>query len=260
LLATLRDHRWQQLTFLAPDSRKPYREALDPILRWFQELQKERPSATRAEGTATRCMPAVPPKTTLADGSETPKAAPVINPRNVFLFKISFNHFYGGLIETNCTVVFPDGNYHRESIKANTSGEQKDRVFEGHLESAAVASLKTLLEASELKNSPSNRSEVHSDLARESQLTALDVLRGNTVQHLVFVSSFNARTPINEVGGRSNLGNHIADGKLLKPLQQWIKANLDDHAGATQIVRPPDRCAPINSNLHDEKALNPPAM
>src|SRR5271169_6875192 len=52
-----RDRGWQELKFSAPESRRPFQESLDPLLRWFRDLQKRPPAAVRVEGSPMRCQP-----------------------------------------------------------------------------------------------------------------------------------------------------------------------------------------------------------
>jgi hypothetical protein len=154
--AIWRDRGWQELTFPSPDSRKPFKEFLDPMLRWFVDTQKQRPSAVRVEGSPTRCMPK--PVTHLTVTVTTPSEAPrppAATPGH-YLFRTHSTHYYRARVESACTIVFADGRYHWERSNQMYGADRKDKVGDGQLGSEAIQQLKELLDSQALKDSPEN--------------------------------------------------------------------------------------------------------
>ncbi len=222
--AIWRDRGWQELTFLSPASRKPFKELIDPLLRWFQDLQKQRPGAVRVEGSPTRCMPATANRLVVNTAPETP--TPIAKPA-VYLFRISSSHAHGARVESTCTIVFADGHFHRERTGQTYGAARQDKVVDGQLDSEALQQLKVLLEAQELKDSPGDSDIDATRLMMEGDMTSLVVPRNGKVQNLLFSSSFNTIGHPKEIGGLSNLTYHIADQSVLKPLTQWMKEHTE---------------------------------
>jgi len=243
-LATLGSGGWRQIVFPSPDSRKPFRASIDPLLRWFQGVQKEHPKASRLEGTPSRC---VPPATTQLSASEASPASQQVLPTasdGGYLFRLYSRHFYRGDVESNCTVVFADGSYRREHANQEIGADRRDRIREGQLDEGKVQELKGILASTDLRNSPGNPDVGNPKFSREDALTTLSVPRERAVQSLVFSSTFNTIGSPNEVGGRSNMTYNIADEKILNPLKRWIKLNVD-HDHAPDRSEPGDECAPV---------------
>jgi hypothetical protein len=222
-----RGQAWQELLFTAPASRKPFKESLDPLMRWFQDLQKRRPAAVRVAGLPTRCqpLPAVSLSVTRTV-SEDP---------NQYLFREESTHSYRSVVDRTCTVVFGDGNYHLERSSQTRGADRQDKVLSGRVELEAIQKLKILLSSPELAASPSVRDVGDERPAGERTTTVVSIPRQSEVQNLVFSSTFNTRNNQREVGGLSNLQNHVANPKLIDPLLDWMKLYTEPHTGATEL-------------------------
>jgi len=247
-LAIWRQRGWQTLSFHNPSSRKPFKDELDPLLKWFQNLQKSRPAAVRVEGAATRCLP---PKELRVETSQTtePKVA-TASSEPKYLFRFSSSEFAHGRVEGTCTIVFPDGTYRREKrfqqvggSKADrsyggqvgsdslqvTGGSKADQNYGGHVGADSLAELKHLLDSSDLK-------KAHSDTGKEQWAgdlagSSVYIPRENETQHLVFASEFNAHIRPLDQGGMSNMAYHVAGEKVLDPLKHWMKQHTDKLEG-----------------------------
>jgi hypothetical protein len=112
-LAIWRQRGWQTLSFHNPSSRKPFKDELDPLLRWFQNLQKSRPAAVKVEGAATRCLPAKELRQETRQ-TEEPMLAPASSEAK-YLFRFYSSEVARGRVDGSCTVVFADGTYRRET-------------------------------------------------------------------------------------------------------------------------------------------------
>jgi hypothetical protein len=248
---------WRQLRFTAPESRKPYRASLDPLLNWFQELQKQLHSATKLESAPSRCAP--PPANTpsRAGSGEVEKAASDQGSHSSYLFRLYSSHYYRGNADASCTIVFANGSFHREISNQNSSPSfdtnRKDRVVDGQLDDAAVQELKEILIAPDLRNTltPPNSS----GWVREGTTTNLTIPRDNNVQDLFFSSDFN-NPNLSKVGGGQNLTYHEADEKVLQPLNRWIKQNTEKPNKGVVPSKPVNACSAASLEQIDEKSKN----
>ncbi|MFZ0479925.1 MAG: hypothetical protein WAL71_12310 [Terriglobales bacterium] len=92
-IAIDREDGWQVLTFLSSTARKPLRDSIDPLVQWFQDLQKTHPSATRVQGTPTRC--ALPSDARMIGTATATTASPAAVKSQNFLFRVKLSHVYG---------------------------------------------------------------------------------------------------------------------------------------------------------------------
>lgn len=233
-VAIWRSRGWQELMFGSPESRKPFRESVDPLLRWFEELVKTRPMATRVEGAATRCVPAAGTHVVRdsnsdqnhdSSGASNPVSPPNAPPQ--YLFRLFSSHFYAGEADTTCTIVFGDGAFHREHSNEGIESSRRNTIAEGKLDASAVQELRTILDSTDLKNIPGSAELGSSRFAAEAMVTVLTVPRENSQQTLYFSNRFNTIAAPNEIGGRSNMNYRLTDEKLLEPLQNWSRHNTN---------------------------------
>ena len=239
-LAILRERGWQQLKFLSPDSRKPYKESLDPLLRWFQTLQKERPGANKIDGSPSRCAPP-PVQVATAENPSTANGVAASTVRSAFLFRIQTLHAYGGEVESKCTVVFRDGTYRAERSRQETGANRKDEVSQGQLPNDVLNELAPILDSTDLTSRPWNPDGMPPP-SRESSLTVLSIPRESKVQNLAFSTAFRTLTSPHEIGGKSNMNYQVSDEKLLDPLKRWMKLHLDHEPFHEGTI---NNCSPI---------------
>jgi hypothetical protein len=228
-LAIRRNGGWQELVFLSPGSRRPFKESLEPLLRWFQDLQKQRPSATRVKSPRTSCMP--PPENQIvvvADSTSvnTGTAADLSG----YFFRIYSDHYYHGRVDASCTVVFGDGHFRRERGGQTYMQERRDKITEGQIEADAVRKLTEILNAPAIKDSPDN-SKDPPQWVIEGSWTKLDIPRKDRVQKLLFETTFNTINRDTDIGGKSNMDYRISDRKVLDPLTRWMKEYTDGQSG-----------------------------
>lgn len=255
-LAIWRNRGWQELTFGSPESRKPFRASLDPLLRWFEELAKTHPMSTRVEGTPTRCIPASSAQVIRAGSSDSshqdngsPEAATPVSSPNVpphYLFRLFSSHMYAGEADTTCTIVFEDGAFHKEHSEESLQSSRRNSIAEGKLDGSSVQELKTILDSTDLKNIPGSSELGNSRFAGEATVTVLTVPRENSKQTLYFSNRFNTVSAPNEVGGRSNMNYRLTDEKLLEPLQSWSKRNTNK-GGHILDKAVGNGCAPVRN-------------
>jgi hypothetical protein len=245
-LAIWRDRGWQELVFASPDSRKPFRESLDPLLRWFKEVEKDHPTAGPVDGPATRCMPAsVAQPVVNHDKVEGAGIAPAAASPDHYLFRLFSRHFYQGQADSNCTIVFGDGTFHSEHSSESWMTDRRGRISDGQLDAGAVRELRTILDSPDLKGSPGISIVGDARFASETEVTVLGIPREDKTQHLVFSDRFNTAGNPKAVGGLSNMGYRITDAKLLEPLHGWMKRYTDHNKQASEKKAVGNECAPV---------------
>ena len=240
-LAILREKGWQQLKFGSPEGRKPYKESLDPLLRWFQTLQKDRPGANKIDGSPSRCAPP-PVKVAIAEGTSSNVTESASSPRSNFLFRLQSSHFYSGDFESKCTVVFRDGKYHAERSRQERGANRKDEISEGELPNDVIDELSPILNSTDLTSRPWNPDGTPPQFAQEGTLTVLTIPREKGVQNLAFSTAFRTFTSPNEIGGKSNMNYQVSDEKLLDPLKRWMKLHLDHELFHDGTI---NNCSPV---------------
>jgi hypothetical protein len=232
-LSIWRDRGWQNLDFFSPADRRPFKESIDPLLKWFQDVVKKRPSAALVGGTPTRCLPAS--SATLSAEVKTPHPVPV-SPTSHFepgyLFRFQSTEFHAGVAERKCVVVFSDGTYRWEERTENFAGRKRGRAGTGDVDGTALQELKQVLDSPDLKNAADGTAP--HVLAQNWQGAVLDVPRDNDVQHVRLDSAFNTHGNPREAGGMSNLGYQVNSQKVLDPLKHWMKQHTSKHDGAVE--------------------------
>jgi len=239
-VAIWRQRGWQKLSFHNPSSRKPFKDELDPLLRWFQNLQKSRPAAVKVEGAATRCLPA---KELRLQTRQT--AEPMVPPNRlepVYLFHFLSFEFARGKSKMICTVVFTDGLYRREERFQPFNGSKTDRSYGGQINADSLAELKLVLDSSDLKNAQSDTGR--EQLAGDGESSAVDIPREDKTQHLRFASKFNTHIHPLDQGGMSNMAYHVADQKVLDPLKDWMRHHTDKLEGGNETGAAFNECFP----------------
>jgi hypothetical protein len=244
-----RDRGWQDLRFFAPESRKPFQESLDPLLRWFQQVQKHPPTAVRVEGPPMRCQPMrVTELVTTAESPEAARAAAGGESSVQYIFRARSIHSYQAHIDSTCIIVYGDGRYHWEHSGQSYGADRKDKLVDGHLEPEAIQKLKAVLDSPDLESSPSIRDVGNPRPASEGTFTEVHILRKGGVQNLIFATSFNPLNNKRAVGGLSNLQYHVADSELLVPLEGWMKLYTDKHPNAVERGTAGSDCAPVSAD------------
>ena len=251
LIAIRRGNAWQELHFPSPDSRKRSKESVEPLLHWFQSVQKEKPGAARVSGDPTRCMPT---RARGDSGSMRTTSSSVIHPAAQYLFRIWSSHAYRE-VESTCTVVFKDGHFHSESSHQAYLGKRRDKISEGQLDPSALEELSRILNSPELKGAPASADPGNDKpiYMQEGTATDLSIPREERVQNLRFLTAQNTIGNPLEIGGASNLGYRMPDRKLLNPLQRWMKENTDKQAHKVETDGVGNDCYPSKSTAASDK-------
>lgn len=230
VLSTYRTGHWQSLRFPSADSRKPYEQTLHPLLEFLDSMKSTKHSLLREDSARNNCNPPVP----LELRTRTTELAPN------FVLRATMTRFNGHELDSSCVVVYPKGKYHYEQETQRIgSADAKVKVFEGHVGPEELGGLTGILDDPALKTRP-NDSSAGVTMATEGEMAALTIPREGHVQQLDFRKYFS--TLRSGSGGMPIIEDNGV--KVLRPLQQWIKTNVERGASGSQGSLLPNRCKP----------------
>lgn len=225
----------QNLTFLDRESRRPFDDFINPLLRWMDVLQHHpRTSLGGFEGR-NNCMPpkkllefstrriARPPAEPESDFSlkGTSASTPAVPQKDAFLMRWEFNHVAEGTVQDTCVIVYPSGQYRMEKTTQDYHEKLRIRAFADALSDADVEGLRTLLDQPELKSS-THRNFPEGKVFREAELTTLSVSREGHVQQLSFASYFGVPGWVSNVSAGTD-----PEERIVSPLRKWLKEHVE---------------------------------
>jgi hypothetical protein len=227
----------QHLSFNSPNARKPFRAGTDPVLKWLERIQKAEHKRL-TESRASHCMP------DQINQDHPVLSSVVIPPPPVpYLMILATDHFRENKAERNSVIVYPDGHYCRENSTQAYGAQPRLQALEGSLNSTQLAELHTLLDAAELKNL---KHEASCKLAfGEGDFTVLTVPRQFTVQRVTFDHCFNVLGNRDKPGGYSGMQYVVTpEERVLDPIREWLKTNLENQTLASRSASAPVSCDP----------------
>jgi hypothetical protein len=240
IVAISRPDGVQQLVFPDPDSRKPFRASTDSLLEWFNSIQKAEHPAIGEQG-ASHCMPARftgPAEQSLAEASAAQASS--------FLMMIQRDRIADGVVERQCVVIYRNGQYRREKNSQRQGSVMKVQAVEGLLNSSQIAELRKILDFPALKNLQGKTPPMV--LFQEGEFTRLVVPRSAAIQRLSFASYFGVPPSSREAGGLSNMRYGVnTDQRLLNPLREWLKKNVDKIKTNAISTSTGTGCLPLNT-------------
>lgn len=235
LLAIRRPTGWQSLNFPTGGSRKPFRDSLDPLVKWL-ERTKQQPHPL-PNVVPSRCMPpaetAAPTSVTnAATGAESAQSSANKSQANSYLMRIVVDHYlpadlnFSSKVERTCVIVYDTRRYRMERSKQEFNSAMRTEVFRDSLSEPQLQELRQILDAPALANLK-QRTAATTTTIREGDVTNLAIPRGRDTQVLSFASFFGARTQ--EKGMRDNTRVSVdEDVQFIKPVRKWIRANIED--------------------------------
>jgi len=263
LLAVNRPTGWQSLNFPTGKSRKPYKNSLDPLVKWLdRNMQQQNPLPPQAPG---RCMPTSPNSNSTqstaeakAPGLEAPTTDSTTQAaKNPYLLRIIEDHIMadtssttsgawqqniGQKMERTCMIVYQSGRYRMEKSKQELNAPLRTEVFHDALSEGQIKELRQILDAPDLANLQHQTTSVGLTV-KEGETVNLVVPRGASTQKLSFASYFGVRTQ--EVGLKDNLHTGVdAELPIIKPLRNWLKTNVESRKAGMEKNSPSTTCIP----------------
>jgi hypothetical protein len=249
LLSVLRPGSWQNLTFSSPDTRAPFHQSMDYLVKWLHDLPKAPHVAIGEDEGVKNCNPpsSIQLKTRSSAGATpltspaSPRSTPTVPaPLPKFTLRLQRSKLDSGNGENFCVVVFPQGNYRSEVKKQSIKSKDFTlQVFEGVLDADEIKSLHQILDDPALQSRQSEDPPTSISTSR-AEFTTLAVPRGDRVQVLSFQKWFDQMG----LGAGRSPGTYDNGTKLLKPLNAWLKANIEAHEQIPIANATETRCSP----------------
>ena len=246
ILEIHRPGSWQQLFFRDSASREPFRDAIDPLLKWLDSVNKRKvPELSEAAGR-NNCLPSSKLEFSLRKAD--PPAQPVTSPlpaanvpparQETYALQMFDNRVVNYRTEATCLLVSPSGAYHLVKQSKSYDKGLTSAVLDGALTPIGLVSLRAVLDAPDLMNQPEENLGHEVILTSDSYFTRLAIPRGEKVQKIAAWKSYRI---INHTLSRS-VEDHGT--KLLAPLREWLKANINEKSAIPASNPPNPRCIP----------------
>ncbi len=247
----IRPGYWQQFLFPDSASREPFRDVMDPLLKWLDVVNKRKAKELSEEAGRNNCLP--PSKTEFAQRNpaqpsspqrkqSVTSAAPPANapapPHATYTLQMFDDRMVNYRPEVTCLLVSASGAYHLVKQSKNYHKSLSSAVLDGTLAPPQLASLRAILDAPDLVNQPEENQDVEVVMTRDSYLTHLAIPRGGTVQKIAAWKSYRI---LNQTMS-SSVEDHGT--KLLAPLRQWLKINIAEKSAVPTPIPPNPRCLP----------------
>jgi hypothetical protein len=232
-----RPGEWQNLKFSSLESRKPYQQSLDRLLKLLDELGNVKGRHLTEDSGRNNCLPQADIK--LQD--RTPHAAPAIPavpPSQTLLLRYVAEQTGGRKIQKECTVIYADQRFHTERMTQYAGQNQpQSSIFEDAIPSEAIGTLRQLLDDPRLRDKKTGEPP-SGVVISELSWFSLDIQRGDQTQRLSFWKYQSAFG----VGSAGITDYHDNGVGLLKPLQHWLQANIDQKKLAPLANAHPNSC------------------
>ena len=260
LLAVNRPNGWQSLNLPTGKSRKPFRNSVDPLVKWL-ERSMQQPHPLPPNTPTSRCMPPQEGSAqTSAEkaGLEGPTATSTTQAaKNPYLLRIVEDHYLADTtktasgvwqqninrkVERTCIILYQSGRYRMEKSRQEFNAPMRTEVHRDSINDTQSQELQQLLNAPDLVKLQHQTAAVGLTI-KEGEAINLVIPRGTTTQKLSFASYFGVRTQ--EVGLRDNLHTGVdAELPIVKPLRNWLKTNIENKKTAVEKNAPSTTCIP----------------
>jgi hypothetical protein len=200
-----RDHHRQDLSFYSRQSQQPYRDSLEPLIRWLNNLHKLPHREISEEEGKNNCLPQtkialkkrtpaqlepgdkVSPALTSARPAAAPKQPePVPALLRVFSYRMTSAAAY-----QRCILITANGDYRTEEREQKLGSPQVDtQIIGGKITQEEISQLQRLL-ASPALEEIRHRASTHLVLPMSGEMLNLKIYRTSGVQDVVLSSTFN---------------------------------------------------------------------
>ena len=244
-ISTFREGALQQLAFPNPETRKPFRAALDPLLKWLEAVQKAQ-HIRLPESAANRCLPGAPiTEAKPHSGNSNPPSPPHPGKSLIYLVRMMTDRAFNGTVSRTCIVVTQSGQYRMERVNHDVRGSHEARVFEDSVSTPDLENLRILLENPALVGLKSQPS-IPFVPSLEAGVTILTIPRAGTIQQLFFTSHFNGLGHVKEPGGTSNMQYGVEkDAETVQPLRDWMRDTIEKNAHTPVKDSFPNDCTSV---------------
>jgi hypothetical protein len=208
----------QDLVFLDPESRKPFRDSLSPIVDWLSQVKKQQHTEIASEN-ANRCFP----------GQDVTAPPAWVPPNGKYLVFLDKDHLGGGVVERSCVVVYTDGKFRAERTVGRYFSYLRTQSVEGRLGETQVADLRSVLDDPPLRAFEMSPNRFRGSV-QEIERVKVAILREAKPQVIIATNIFGRLSNSPRAEGGSAGVMHYEDTNLhvLDPLQKWVKQNIEN--------------------------------
>jgi hypothetical protein len=203
-----RDDHWQELTFFSAESQEPYRESLQPLIRWLNDLHKLPHKELSEDAGKNNCL--APTKIALKRrGEDTPHAAVKSSPNSAsmpspappaakpdpapdLLYLSSLSVKSGG-VRQSCVLVVANGFYRAEE-RTQKAGSKRviTKITGGNFTPEEISQMQQILDDPALAKIQ-HRKTSHMVLPMSGEMLNLQINKSSGLQDVVLSSTFNHR-------------------------------------------------------------------
>jgi hypothetical protein len=244
MLEIHRPGSWQELFFSDSASREPFRDAMDPLLKWLDAVNKRKVRELSEEAGRNNCLPPSKPEFARRNNGQPQQSvadAPTpanVPPQPAYTLQMFDNRMVNYQTQVTCLLISTSGAYHLVKQSKSYSRGMSSAVLDGTLAPPEMASLRTLLDTPDLVNEPEEKQEVEVIFTGDSYFTRLAIPRAGKVQKIAAWKSYRI---INHTMTRS-VEDHGT--RLLAPLREWLKININEKSAIPTATPPNPRCSP----------------
>ena len=208
-LEVLRDDHWQELTFRSAESQEPFRQSLQPLIRWLDDLHKVPHKQLSEDAGKNNCLPsgkiALKKRTDEPSSNPAPTAgknSPVLDSSNPAdakpepvptLLQLGSLKVKSHTARQACVLIVANGFYRAEEQEQKEGSRRVEtKITGGKLTPEEISQLQQLL------NDPAiagihHRKTSHMTLPMSGEMLSLQIYRASSVQDVVLSSTFNRR-------------------------------------------------------------------
>jgi hypothetical protein len=203
-----RDDHWQDLSFYSAESQEPYRQSLQPLIRWLNELHKLPHNELSEDAGKNNCLAPgeialkkrgdnapVESDTATIDRPLAPQPPPPVPKREPAqaLLRVFSMSAKSDAVRQGCVLITADGTYRAEE-RAQKVGSKKvmTKITGGEITPDEIVQLQQAIESSALAKIH-HRETSHLVLPMSGEMLNLQIYRPSGVQELVLSSTFARR-------------------------------------------------------------------
>jgi len=252
LLSVLRPGYWQNLTLPDSESRKPFQQSLVPLVKWLEEMEKQKHVRLTEEGARNNCLP--PGKIELktrnrsasvtSTSTETEATATKQPVLISYALRAVINRLGNQQIERTCMIVYSAGRYHLERKRQRFgSRDVKIQIFEDSISDTQLQLLREILDTPTLRNKPYEEPPARIPVDG-AQVTSLTIPRAGHIQKVNIWEYLN----VPRLGSIGTLKRADNGANLLKPLNKWLTSNIQESKISPLQAAVPSDCEPSGSS------------
>jgi hypothetical protein len=253
ILQIHRPEEWQHLFFPDSKSREPFHEAMEPLLKWLDSVNKRKSREFSEEAARNNCLPPGsnefakrPPHRTDESRTIQPGNDPMTSletpaePHVSYTLLMYETRMFNYQPQVTCLVISATGEYHMVTQSKTNDNDKgmENAVLDGILAPPQLSALRSILDAPEFIRQPEEQHVGEIMMTSDGYFTRLYIPRGQITQNFAAWKSYRI---VNQIMSRS-VEDHGT--KTLAPFREWMDRNIDRKKANPVAIPPNPRCIP----------------